>query len=132
MRGGKAGHLFVTVTVLPHERFRHTYDDVHLDVPLTLKQALLGGEIEIPTLRGTFETLVVQAATQPGSTKVLRSSGPPRLGGEGRGNLVLHFPLMLPRSLSQRQVALIEEFDVLAAQGLNSDQENNQRPRDWP
>merc|ERR1712136_513959 len=72
MRGGKAGHLFVTVTVLPHERFRHIDDDVHLDVPLTLKQALLGGEIEIPTLRGTFETLVVQAATQPRSAETWR------------------------------------------------------------
>eukprot|EP00929_Paragymnodinium_shiwhaense_P091723 TRINITY_DN51630_c0_g1_i1.p1 TRINITY_DN51630_c0_g1~~TRINITY_DN51630_c0_g1_i1.p1 ORF type:complete len:457 (+),score=101.39 TRINITY_DN51630_c0_g1_i1:64-1434(+) len=115
-RGGKAGHLFVTCKVQPHDSFRHVDDDVHLDVPLTLRQALLGGELEIPTLRGEKETLVVQAGTQPGATKVIRGRGPPRLGGEGRGHLVLRFLLQLPVELSERQVQLIEEFDQLTTQ----------------
>mmetsp|Transcript_52409 Transcript_52409/g.125196 ORF Transcript_52409/g.125196 Transcript_52409/m.125196 type:complete len:435 (+) Transcript_52409:120-1424(+) len=116
LRGGKSGHLFVTVKVLPHAQFRHIDDDVHLDVPLTLRQALLGGEVQIPTLTGSApESLIVQAPTQPGSTKVLRSRGPPKLSGDGRGNLVLHFMLQLPKTLTSRQVALIEEFDALVA-----------------
>jgi len=112
-RGGKSGHLFVTVKVLPHELFRHVDDDVHLDVPLTLKQALLGGQVEIPTLDGTKEFLTIQAPTQPGATKVLRGRGPPRLDSGGRGHLVLRFLLQLPKELSNRQMALIEEFDRL-------------------
>lgn len=96
--GGKAGHLFVQVKVLPHERFRLVEDDVHLDVPLTLRQALLGAEVTIPTIEGRSERLVVQAPAQPGTTKVLRGRGPPRCDASGRGNLVLHFLLHLPRT----------------------------------
>ncbi|CAK9080631.1 Chaperone protein DnaJ [Durusdinium trenchii] len=114
-RGGKAGHLFVQVKVLPHERFRLVDDDVHLDVPLTLRQALLGTEVMIPTLEGREERLKVQAPAQPGTTKVLRGKGVPRCDAGGRGNMVLHFLLQLPRSLSPRQVELIEEFDGLMA-----------------
>eukprot|EP00913_Durusdinium_trenchii_P012161 g11422.t1 len=103
-RGGKAGHLFVQVKVLPHERFRLVDDDVHLDVPLTLRQALLGTEVMIPTLEGRRsdgeERLKVQAPAQPGTTKVLRGKGVPRCDAGGRGNMVLHFLLQLPRSLS--------------------------------
>jgi len=112
--GGKAGHLFAIVKVKPHKRFRHIDDSVHLDVPLTLGQALLGGTVEIPTLHGTTEQLGIRAPTQPGATKILRGMGPPRLGSEGRGHLVLHFVLGLPSKLSKRQVELIEEFDALA------------------
>ena len=50
MRGGKRGHLFVTVRVLPHPVFRHIEDDVHIDVPLSLGELLLGGRKTIPTL----------------------------------------------------------------------------------
>jgi len=112
-RGGKSGHLFVTVRVLPHRRFRRIEDDVVLDVGLTLRQALLGGEVLVPSLHGTQEKLRVDAPTQPGSSKVLRGRGPPRLGGEGRGDIVFHFVLQLPKKLSSRQVSLIEEFDSL-------------------
>ena len=49
------------------------------------------------------ERLVVQAPAQPGTTKVLRGRGPPRCDASGRGNLVLHFLLHLPRTLSPRQ-----------------------------
>lgn len=147
LRGGKAGHLFVTVKVKPHERFRHVDDDVHLDVPLTLRQALLGGEVEVPTLHGDTEKLLVQASTQPGATKVLRGRGPPKLGGEGRGHVVLRFLLQLPQALSPRQVELIEEFDALtseaaAASGARpagksdgagcSAGSSGRRPRPWP
>ncbi|CAE7502731.1 dnaJ [Symbiodinium microadriaticum] len=113
-RGGKAGHLFVQVKVLPHERFRQVDDDVHLDVRLTLREALLGAEVSIPNLEGSTERLIIQAPAQPGTTKVLRGRGPPKPGNQGRGHLVLHFLLHLPRSLSPRQVELIEEFDSLA------------------
>lgn len=128
-RGGKPGHLFVTVKVLAHERFRHVDDDVHLDVPLTLRQALLGGEIEIPTLQGKTELMVVQAPTQPGATKMLRGRGPPRLGGQGRGDVVLRFVLQLPHSLSPQQVAAIEEFDKLCAEAATSEMPSGETSR---
>eukprot|EP00971_Amphidinium_carterae_P306180 6085203-Amphidinium_carterae.1 len=115
LRGGKPGHLFVTMKVLPHDQFRHIDDDIHLDIRLTLRQALLGAEVgsvvqlaenpqapcqilsnqqngqtnsdpevQIPTLSGSAtESLVITAPTQPGSSKILRSRGPPRLSGDG-------------------------------------------------
>ena len=51
------------------------------------------------------ERLVVQAPAQPGSSKVLRGRGVPRCDASGRGNLVLHFLLHLPKTLSPRQAA---------------------------
>ena len=55
--------MYVTATVLRHERLRHIDDDVDLDVPFPLKLALLGAELEISTLPGAVERHVLQAAT---------------------------------------------------------------------
>lgn len=50
LRGGKRGHLFVTVRVGAHDKFRHVEDDLHVDVDMSLKELLLGGVKKVPTL----------------------------------------------------------------------------------
>jgi len=115
IRGGRAGHLFVTVKVHGHDDFRHIDDDVHRDVWLSLKQILMGGQVTIDTLHGPT-SISLPPSTEPGSTRVLQGKGPPRVSRSGNGNFVAHFLLRPPRSLTPRQIQLIEEFDEIERQ----------------
>ncbi|XP_026192675.1 uncharacterized protein LOC113147189 [Cyclospora cayetanensis] len=108
-RGGKSGHLFVSISVRPHPVFRWVDDDLHVD-------CLLGGRVEVPTLDGQIE-LLVSPNTNPATVKVLRGRGPVRMHHQGaHGDIVVHFQLSLPTSLSPQQTRLIEEFDRLETQ----------------
>ncbi|EER01653.1 chaperone protein DNAJ, putative [Perkinsus marinus ATCC 50983] len=121
LRGGRNGDLFVTIKVKEHERFRRVDEDVHLTVPVTLSQALLGGTVEIPSLTSEKDIIRLQIPpnTLPGNSRIIRGKGPPKLSAGSstdsssnpRGNLVLHFSLSLPERLTPRQEALIREFD---------------------
>lgn len=121
VRGGKRGHLFVTVKVKPHAHFRHLEDDLHVEVAITLKEMLLGGAKQIPTLDGLTEVVLAGEGKMAAcSSKVLRGRGPPRVSNNAavsdagaRGNLIAHFRLQLPKKLSGPQVGLILEFDRL-------------------
>ncbi|KAF4718177.1 Insulin-like growth factor 2 mRNA-binding protein 3 [Perkinsus olseni] len=121
LRGGRSGDLFITIKVKEHERFRRVDEDVHLTVPVTLSQALLGGTVEIPSLTSEKDIIKLQIPpnTLPGNSRIIRGKGPPKLSAGSsvdsasnpRGNLVLHFSLSLPERLTPRQEALIREFD---------------------
>ena len=112
-RGGRTGDLFVTVKVKPHEKFRVIDEDIHCDVKLRLKDALLGGEVLVPLLDSSNQKVVVPARTLPGSLRVLKGRGPPKIGGVGNGDLVVHFTLDVAQNLTERQKRLIEEFDSI-------------------
>ncbi|KAF4672281.1 hypothetical protein FOL47_000726 [Perkinsus chesapeaki] len=135
LRGGRSGDLFVTIKVKEHDRFRRVDEDVHLTVPVTLCQALLGGTVEIPSLTSDKDIIKLQIPpnTLPGNSRIIRGKGPPKLiagksvskaassvlgsstdsSSNPRGNLVLHFSLSLPERLSPRQEAIIREFDEI-------------------
>ena len=67
-------------------------------------------EMTVPTLDGD-ESVQVPAGTQPGDVIVLRGRGVGRLRGRGRGDLLIHVNVLVPRSLTDDQRRLIEEFD---------------------
>lgn len=77
--GGAAGDLLVEVAVSPHRLFRRQGNDLHLDVPLTLAEAVLGAKVAVPTLTGSV-TMTVPAGTNTG--KVLRLKGKGIKGGD--------------------------------------------------
>lgn len=108
VRGGPAGDLYVLVRVEPHEVFARDGADLHLDEEVSAFQAALGVEAEIPTLDGV-QTISIPAGTQPGDTLVVRGKGLPRLRGGGRGNLVVHFRVKVPRKLTSRQRELLQQ-----------------------
>lgn len=109
-RGGKSGHLFVNINIQPHPIFKWVEDDIHVTVPITLKQCLLGGTVSVPTLDGTTE-ISIAANSQTSFCKTLRNKGPPRVDSHGCGNLVVHLELRLPERLTQRQREIVAEFD---------------------
>ena len=89
--------------------FERKGDNVEVEVPLTLPEALRGAEIEVPTLDGR-KTLRVPAGTRPGSIQRLRGEGPPRLGKPGRGDIRYRFVLDMPDKLTAEQEAAVDDL----------------------
>jgi DnaJ-class molecular chaperone len=98
--GGPAGDLFIRVTVQPHPAFRRESDDLHTKVQVPLDVALLGGEVMVPTLKGTRVSLRVPPETQNGTRLRLRGLGMPRLRGQGHGDLYAEVDVRLPVPLT--------------------------------
>jgi DnaJ-class molecular chaperone len=109
VRGAADGDVYVEVRVRPHPVFTREGDDLVCEVPVTLTEALLGAEIEVPTLAGKV-TVRVPPETQPGQVLRLRGLGMPRLGGGGRGDLLVRLKVVLPRGLSAEERRLVEQL----------------------
>jgi molecular chaperone DnaJ len=103
------------VRVREHPRFERDGDRLHTRVSVLFPQAALGCEIPIETLDGE-ELLDIPPGSQPGETFRLRGKGMPRLRGKGRGDLIVHLSVEVPRDLTERQrtllQALAKEMDV--------------------
>lgn len=102
------GDLYLTVRLAPHRRFERRDDDLAVDVAVSLTDALLGGAVEVPTLERPVE-ITIPAETQNGQVFRLRGQGMPRRGG-GRGDLLARMTVVLPKKLSPRERALVEEL----------------------
>jgi len=109
-KGGKAGDLYVRIFVKKHSVLKRKGDDLYISVPLSYPQAVLGDEIEVPTLEGTKILLKVPAGTESG--KILRISGKgiPNFSGYGRGNLYVELVVKIPKKISKKQKELLEEL----------------------
>jgi molecular chaperone DnaJ len=108
-RGGPPGDLYVVTRVGDSPIFKRRGDNLEVEVPITIPEAIRGATIEVPTLSGT-KRIRVPPGTQHGSIQRLRGEGPPRLGGRGRGDI--HYRLMIdvPRSLSREQREAVDEL----------------------
>jgi molecular chaperone DnaJ len=104
-----AGNLEVTVEVDSHPYFRRVNDDVVSSVSIAFTQATLGGEIDVATLDG-MARLRVPPATQPGTMLRLRGKGVPHRLRGGRGDHLVEVTIEVPRRLSSRAQALIEQL----------------------
>ncbi len=107
VRGGPPGDLYVVVRVEPHDLFAREGADLHLEQEISAFVAALGVEIEVPTLDGT-EKLKVPAGAQPGDTLSLKGKGLPRLRRGGRGDLLVHLKVTVPRKLTAKQRELVK------------------------
>ena len=111
--GGPPGDLHARVRVHPHRFFRREGRDLHLEVPVGVTEAVLGTEIEIPTLDGHV-TLRVPAGTDGGSKLRLRGKGIKGAGGRAPGNLYVTIRIRVPRSLdpdARRRYEELAEHD---------------------
>lgn len=109
--GGRIpGDLYVGVRVRPHEFFRRSGSDLQLDYPITIAQAALGDEIEIPTLEGSTK-IKVQPGTQFGKVVRLKGEGVPHLRDQRRGELQVRLLVVVPTDLNAEQRDLLRELD---------------------
>jgi curved DNA-binding protein len=98
-RAPGGGDLIVVVRVQPDARFTRKGDDLERELPLTLKEALLGGEVPVQTLKGRV-LLTIPAGTQTGRTFRLTGQGMPRFKAGGTGDLYVKAKVVLPTRLS--------------------------------
>ena len=114
LNGGPRGDLYVDIEVKKHPLFKRDGQDLTYRLPVTIAQASLGAEIEIPTLKGP-ETLKIKPGTQPGEINRLRGMGmPDPRGANGRtGDLLVEVQVEIPRKLSADQEELLRKLAEL-------------------
>ncbi len=106
-QGGDSGDLYVVLNVLPHAEFQRANSDLLFEKPISITQAALGAEVEVPTLNGRAKVRV-PAGTQTGSVFRLRGKGLPRMQGLGSGDLHVKVKIRTPSALTERQRQLLE------------------------
>ncbi len=107
--GGPPGDLYVVTRVSESPVFKRRGDNLEVEVPLTIPEAVRGATIEVPTLHGT-KRLRVPAGTKHGTLQRLRGEGPPKLGGKGRGDIRYRFVIDVPDSLTREQEEALDEL----------------------
>jgi molecular chaperone DnaJ len=112
LKGGPNGDLYIFIHVTPHDLFERKNTDIICKVPISFVQAILGDEIEVPTLKAKT-TLKIPKGTQPGDVFRLKNEGIPSLQGYGRGDMIAHIQVKLPTSVSSKQEELLREYAKL-------------------
>ena len=109
------GDLYLRMTVAPHARFERKGADLHLDLPLPVAAAALGGEVSVPTLKGQV-SMKIPPETSSGKTFRLRGYGMPHLKGGGAGDEFVKVQIVIPSGLSPKEKELFEELKKLRAE----------------
>lgn len=113
MGSGAAGDLYLVVTVLPNARFERKGDDLTIEVAVSYIDAVLGGEVEVPTMTGRV-ALRIPELTQNGRQIRLKGKGMPVLGAAGRsGDLFARVRIELPEQLSPEERTQFETLREL-------------------
>lgn len=115
---GKGGHgragrgdLLLKINIAPPPGYERDGDDLTLDVPMTVAQAVRGGKVEIPTPEGTLITLTVPAGSQSGRKLRIRGRGMPGKGGS-RGHLFIRLQVRVPEGDDPALLDLVEQLEA--------------------
>ena len=110
LNGGPNGDLYIVITVKPHKLFRRDGTNLYLDMPISFPTAALGGEIDIPTLKGAVKYTVPEG-TQNGTEFRLRGKGVPQVRSSFTGDLTVRVRVEVPTRLTDKQKELLRQFD---------------------
>jgi molecular chaperone DnaJ len=113
--GGSKGDLYLVVKVLHHHLFERKGDDLYSEVSVPLAIVMLGGEVELPTLKGKL-SLKIPPETQNGRIFRLAGKGMPRLGNASYGDMFAKVQVVLPTKLTGDERKLFEELRSLRAE----------------
>ncbi|MBQ8151077.1 MAG: molecular chaperone DnaJ [Clostridia bacterium] len=111
MRGGPAGDLYIAVSVKPHKLFKRDGNNLLLDMPISMTQAALGAEIDVPTLEKPVKHRIPEG-TQSGTTFRLKGQGIVSRKTGNKGDLILTVKVETPTKLSEKQKELLRELDA--------------------
>lgn len=96
--GGRAGDLYIRVRVRPHPLIDRRGDDLYVDLPVTVAEAVAGASIEVPTPDGSVVRVRVPPGSQTGRQLRIRGRGMPAIRGDARGDLYLRVAVQIPQS----------------------------------
>lgn len=108
--GGQNGDLYVIVALRKHAVFERDGYDLHCEIPVTFPQAALGAELEIPQLDGTKQKFSLPEGTQNGAIYTMRGCGVQMLRSHGKGDMILHITVEVPKNLTAEQKKLLSAF----------------------
>jgi molecular chaperone DnaJ len=114
MRGGPTGDLYIFIEVAEHPIFQREAQNLYCRVPVSMTDAALGGEIEVPTIDGGRSRVKIPPGSQTGKQMRLRGKGMPMLRGGGHGDMYIEMAVETPVNLTARQKELLREFDKLS------------------
>ena len=105
------GDLYVFLSVKEHPDFERHEDDIYYTLPLSITQAVLGTETEVPTIDG-MEKLTIPEGTQTDTIFTLSGKGVPRIRSTGRGNQLVRVQIVTPESLTTEQRTLMKQLST--------------------
>ena len=109
VNGGPPGDLYVAITVKPHPHFSRKGNDILYDLKLPFVVAILGGKVEIPTLKGST-VVKIPEGTQHDKILRLKGLGAPDIKRKQPGDQLVRINIQLPTKLTPRQKELLTEF----------------------
>ncbi|HFC05058.1 MAG TPA: molecular chaperone DnaJ [Rhizobiales bacterium] len=112
LRGGPTGDLYIFLSMKPHEFFQRDGADLFCSVPVSMTTAVLGGDMEVPTIDGNKARVTIPEGTQSGKQFRLKSKGMPVLRSTQTGDMYIQVNVETPVNLSKKQKDLLKEFEA--------------------
>jgi molecular chaperone DnaJ len=114
-KAGK-GDLYLHIQVKPHPIFERRRDDIKCKIKISVIKAILGGEVEVPTLNGKVK-MIIPSGTQPNTVFRLKGKGIPNLRTNRVGDQLVEVEIEIPKRLSSKERKLLEEWAKLRREG---------------
>lgn len=111
LRGGLAGDLYIFISLKGHKFFTRNGNNIHCTVPIKMTTAVLGGEVDVPTIDGNIVKLSIPAGSQHEDKLRLREKGIAAIRSRSRGDMIVTLNVELPVKLTSKQKELLQEFD---------------------
>jgi len=126
--GGETGDLIVIITEKEHPYFIRQNNDVIYHLTISFPSAVLGDEVEVPTLFGP-EKIKIAAGTQPGTVIRLKEKGIPNLNSHGKGNQLVYVNVYVPTNLGTKDKAIVKE--LAGSEGINPKKKHQSKDKDF-
>jgi molecular chaperone DnaJ len=120
-RGGSNGDLYVLISIEKHKIFQRSEENLYYKLPISMVDASLGAEIEVPTIDGGRSKVKIPEGTQTGRQFRLKGKGMPIIRKNDYGDLYLETNVVIPESLSRQQKDLLEQLKSLEDIDSNSE-----------
>ena len=108
-RGGGNGDIIAIIKEADHRFFHRDGEDIYYDLKLSVAQAALGAEVEVPVLKGKIK-VKISAGTQPNKKLLIKGKGIPYLNGYGKGDMIIRINIWIPTKLSKESKTLFEKL----------------------
>jgi len=124
--GAVAGDLYIQIQVHPHALFERDGKNLHCEVPINFVMAALGGELEVPALKGRVK-LKIPAETQTGKVFRVKGMGMPSVRGGDHGDLMCKVQVETPVNLTAKQEELLKQFEKT----MSVNNKHNPKSNSW-
>ncbi len=110
LRGGPTGDLYLLLSIKPHKLFKREGANLHCRVPILMTTAVLGGDLEVPTIDGKAAKVKIPAGAQTGQKFRLKGKGMSMVRSDSRGDMFIEIFVETPVNLNKKQKDLMEQL----------------------